>query len=94
MWQKIKDNWKAILSVLGSILGLILFRQWNRKDLLADANTAKTDLKDAVLNEQKKEVQKDQAEVQKTTEALKSDLNKPVEDLSPSDVEAFWASKK
>lgn len=89
----IKKSWKAVVSVVAAIIGLILLRQYFTKDLLAKLSLSKSDKDSAVIDEKVDAVKKEIASEIKDAQDLRDAASKPVNTLDPKAVEDYWNKK-
>jgi hypothetical protein len=73
----IKKTWKAIVAVIGAIIGLILLKDFFQKDLKADAKLSETKKEDAVIEEKKST---NNAEIKALESSIKEAQDKLVAD--------------
>ena len=90
MIEFLKKSWKAIVGVLGAIVGLILLRQYFTKVLLAKLGLVKSE-KDSAVIDAKVEAVKDNLKTEEANSAkLREAANKPAEALDSKSVEDYW----
>ena len=89
----LKRYWKAIAAALGSLIGLLLLRDFFQKDLKAKLNNADTDKQDALLDQQKNELEKQADSLDKENEALRDKMDDKAKKLSPDEVQDYWNKK-
>jgi hypothetical protein len=86
----IKKYWKAIIGVIGSIIGFILLRQFMQRDLKAALKNAETGAKSAVLDERANSLNRQASDLSIQNETLKAYTNKPASLVDPKAAEDYW----
>lgn len=93
MLEKLKQYYKQVAAVVGVVLGYVLLKQYFQKDLKADLINAKTEGKDAVLDQKLEHVKSEVSSLEKANEDAKSDLAKHYADLekaSNKEIEEYY----
>lgn len=93
VWEWLKTNWKAVISVLGTIIGYILLKDKLQGGLKAKLKNANAEGKNAVLEERKSNTEKDRLDEEYKQKALREQLGKNSNN-SDSDIVDFWKKKK
>lgn len=88
--EALRKYWKLILSVIGSIIGLVLFKDFFQKDLKAELKNADASKQDALLEQEKSRSKEEASKLDKDNAALRGDLKDPPKDMSPDEVEDYW----
>lgn len=91
--ETLKLMWKWIVGVLGTIVGLIMLKDFFQSDLKANAKNADTTLKSAVDDTKLQANAQAQSDVENSTKSLQGDLNKAKADAANQTVDQvqdFW----
>lgn len=90
-----KKLWTYVVGAFALLLGLFFIERRKRLGAEAKADNAETLQKDAVLANDQKHLSDDIAKQEASiAEKVKQNENKPIENLSSSEVEAYWNKKR
>lgn len=89
----LKKSWKAILSVLSAIVGLVFLIEFFTKGLKAKLNNAETEKESAVMNTKVEAIKNELNKESKVNQDLRDSLNPKDTNLSPKEREDYWNKK-
>lgn len=92
-WEWLKTNIKLVLSVLGTIAGYVLLKQYFQGDLKAKLKNADTKAQDAVLEERKSNIENDRAAEEARANELRNQLGKSNTNQEDSNIINFYKKK-